>query len=61
MHVVYKNLVLNSVELREFILELLCWTVLSEAVAIVCCWCAELKSILGVGPKVNDSIEDPFK
>jgi hypothetical protein len=26
----------------------------------VCC-CAELKSILGVGPKVKDSIEDPFK
>jgi hypothetical protein len=27
----------------------------------VCCCCVDLKSILGVGPKVNDSIEDPFK
>jgi hypothetical protein len=27
----------------------------------VCCCYAELKSILGVGPKVKDSIEDPFK
>jgi len=27
----------------------------------VCCYCAKLKSILGVGPEVNDSIEDPFK
>jgi hypothetical protein len=27
----------------------------------VCCFCADLKSILGVGPKVNDSIEDPFR
>jgi hypothetical protein len=25
----------------------------------VCCCYAYLKSILGVGPKVNDSIEDP--
>jgi hypothetical protein len=29
------------------------------------CKCAvvalQLKSILGVGPKINDSIEDPFK
>jgi hypothetical protein len=47
--------------LESFILELLCWTVLSEAVAVVCCCCAELKSILGVSPKVKDSIEDPFK
>jgi hypothetical protein len=28
-------------------------------VLLLCC--AELKSILGVGPKVKDSIEDPFK
>jgi hypothetical protein len=27
----------------------------------VCCYCVDLKSILGVGPKVNDSIEDPFR
>jgi hypothetical protein len=34
--------------------------ILSEAVA-KCYFCAELKSILRVGPKVKDSIEDPFK
>jgi hypothetical protein len=27
----------------------------------VCYCCADLKSILGVGLKVNDSIEDPFR
>jgi hypothetical protein len=32
----------------------------SQAVAKCCSW-AELKSILEVGPKVKDSIEDPFK
>jgi len=32
---------------------------LSQAVAVVCCCCTELKSILG--QLVKDSIEDPFK
>jgi hypothetical protein len=27
----------------------------------MCCCYTELKSILGVGPRVKDSIEDPFK
>jgi hypothetical protein len=27
----------------------------------VCCCCADLKSILGVGSKVKDSIEDSFR
>jgi hypothetical protein len=33
----------------------------SEVVTVVCCCFADLKSILGVGPRVKDSIEDPFK
>jgi len=27
----------------------------------VCCCCVDLKSILEVGPKVKDSIKDPFR
>jgi len=46
--------------LEGYILESLCWIGLSQAVAKCCC-CVELKSILGVGPKVKDSIEYPFK
>jgi hypothetical protein len=36
-------------------MSLLSWVDLSEAIAVL-----KLKSILGVGPKVKDSIEDPF-
>jgi hypothetical protein len=36
-------------------MSLLSWVDLSEAVDVL-----KLKSILGVGPKVKDSIEDPF-
>jgi len=46
--------------LREFILEVIVQICSLSAVAKCCCR-AELKSILGVGPKVNDFIEDPFK
>jgi hypothetical protein len=35
-------------------MSLLSWVDLSEAIAVL-----KLKSILGVGPKVKDSIEDP--
>jgi hypothetical protein len=34
---------------------------LSEAVAVCAVTALNLKSILGVGPKVKDSIEDPFR
>jgi hypothetical protein len=49
-----KNSVLNFVVLRE--LYQLTLKLLPSAVAVL-----KLKSILGVGPKVKDSIEDPFK
>jgi hypothetical protein len=34
---------------------------LSEVVAVCVVAALNLKSILGVGPKVNDSIEDPLR
>jgi hypothetical protein len=34
---------------------------LSEAVTVCAVAALKLKSILGVGPKVKDSIEDPFR
>jgi hypothetical protein len=34
---------------------------LSETVVVCAVSALNLKSILGVGPKVNDSIEDPFR
>jgi hypothetical protein len=40
---------------------LLSWVDLSEAVAMCAIAALNLKSILGVGPKVKDSIEDPFR
>jgi AICAR transformylase/IMP cyclohydrolase PurH len=38
----------------------MCWSAHSQAIAKCCCY-AKMKSTLGVGPKVKDSIEDPFK
>jgi hypothetical protein len=35
--------------------------VLFRAVAVLAVPALKLKSILGVGPKVKDSIEDPFR
>jgi hypothetical protein len=43
------------------ILRLLSWVDLSEAIAVCAIDVLKLKSILGVGPKVKDSIEDPFR
>jgi hypothetical protein len=40
---------------------LLSWFVLSKAIAVCDVAALKLKSILGVGPKVKDSIEDPFR
>jgi hypothetical protein len=40
---------------------LLSYVDLSEAVAVCAVAALKLKSILGVGPKVKDSIEDPFR
>jgi NRPS condensation-like uncharacterized protein len=51
-------MVLNSVDLREYIL---------EVIVVICslasrCYCMlKLESILEIGPKVNDFIKDPFK
>jgi hypothetical protein len=45
--------------LESYIMRLLSWVDLSKVVAV--CSALNLKSILGVGPKVNDSIEDPFR
>jgi hypothetical protein len=60
-HVFCKNSVLNSILLREFYLRSYCadpFTLkpLQSVVSVL-----KLKSILGVGPKVKDSIEDFFK
>jgi len=55
-HVFCKNSVVNFIVLREFILEFI---VLIRSLSSRCC--AELKSILRVGPKVKDFIEDSFK
>jgi hypothetical protein len=35
--------------------------VLSEVIDVCAVAALKLKCILGVGPKVNDSIEDPFR
>jgi hypothetical protein len=37
------------------------WHLSNSANFAKCCCCAELKSILGVDPRVKDSIEDLFK
>jgi hypothetical protein len=56
-----QNSILNSLELREYIL---------RVIVLICllsshCRCAVvvlvLKSILGSSPNVKESIEDPFK
>jgi hypothetical protein len=57
-----QNLVLNSLELREYILGIYCADSLALKPLSLCCCCARLlKSILGRSPKVKESIEDPFK
>jgi hypothetical protein len=48
-------------ELRELFVRLLSWFVLSRAIIVCAVAALKLKSILGVGPKVKDSIEDPFR
>jgi hypothetical protein len=56
-----QNSVLNSLELREYILERYCADPLVLKLLSLCCCCARLlKSILRRSPKVNESIEDPF-
>jgi hypothetical protein len=50
----------NSIVLRENILEVIVLIRLLSSPAKYHC-CVRVKSILGVGPKVNNSIEDPFK
>jgi hypothetical protein len=40
---------------------LLSWVDLSKGVVVCAVVALNLKSILRVGPKVNDSIEDPFR
>jgi hypothetical protein len=47
-------------ELRELFVRLLSWFVLFRAIIVCVVAALKLKSILGVGPKVKDSIEDPF-
>jgi len=56
------NLVLNSLELKEYILGRYCADPLALKPLLLCCCCTRLlKSILGRSPKVKESIEDPFK
>jgi len=47
--------------LESYFVRLLSWFVLSEAVDVCVVAALKLKSILGVGLKVKNSIEDPFK
>jgi len=47
--------------LESYFVRLLSWFVLSEAVVVCTVAVLKLKSILGVGLKVKDSIEDPFR
>jgi len=57
-----QNSVLNSLELREYILERYCADPLAFKSFPLCCCCAHLlNSILGRSPKVKESIEEPFK
>jgi len=46
--------------LESYFVRLLSWIVLSKVVVVCAVVVLKLKSILGVGPKVKDSIEDPF-
>jgi hypothetical protein len=55
MRVICKNLVVNSIVLRDNILVIVLNRLLFSRCHV------HVKSILRVGPKVNDSIEDPFK
>jgi len=61
-HVICKNSVLNSLELRGYILGVV---VLIRLLSSRCCCVVvvvlQLKSILRRSPKVKESIEDPFK
>jgi len=50
-----QNSVLNSLELRDYILGRICEDPLALKL------CSLLKSILGRSLKVKESIEDPFK
>jgi hypothetical protein len=47
--------------LESYFVRLLSWFVISEAVVVCAVAALKLKSILGVGPKVKDSIENPFR
>jgi len=47
--------------LESYFVRLLSWIVLSKAVAVCAVAALKLRSILGVGPKVKDFIEDPFR
>jgi hypothetical protein len=47
--------------LKSYFVRLLSWILLSKAVAVCVVAALKLKSILGVGPKVKYSIEDPSR
>jgi hypothetical protein len=57
-----QNLILNSLELREYILGRYCADPLTfKPFSLCCCYARLLKPILGRSPKLKESIEDPFK
>jgi hypothetical protein len=57
MHYV-QNSVLNSLSFERVFREI--WRFASSQAVADVCYFVRMKSILGVGPKVNDSIKDPF-